>query len=369
MWLEQWLIFAFVCYYFFIVGVLMSILKRYFFSLVLFCFLSSSALADAPSTGWLSNINHPPVKVNFQLTGQPVHENKVNGVLNVTLEEDWKTYWRSPGEGGVAPTFDWEPQSSNIQQVDWSWPTPKRYPVLGVETVGYKEQVHIPIQIIVDNAQKVSRLKGVLTLASCTTICVLTDYDIDLSFDPTNLSIDENVAFAYAQAVSSVPILVSENAVKIQKNNANITQVANSWDQFNQQVIVQISHQVPWQSPDIFIDSRNPELADVFFSKPAITITDNQMTAIFDASSWGGEVNLTDANVSFTVVDKDIAVEITTILGNEKITTVSESIYYIFLVALLGGLILNVMPCVLPVLGMKLSSILNVDSDQRSTYS
>jgi len=318
----------------------MSILKRYFFSLVLFCFFSSSALANAPSTGWLSNFNH--------------------------LQGDWKTYWRSPGEGGVAPTFDWEPQSSNIQQVDWSWPTPKRYPVLGVDTVGYKDQIHIPIQVTLDDAQKVSQLKGVLTLASCTTICVLTDYDIDLSFDPSNLSIDEDVAFAYAQAVSSVPILVSENAIKIQKNNANITQVANSWDQFNQQVIVQVSHQVPWQSPDIFIDSRNPELADVFFSKPAISITDNQMTAIFDASSWGGEVNLTDANVSITVVDKDIAVEITTILGNEKITTVSESIYYIFLVALLGGLILNVMPCVLPVLGMKLSSILNVDSDQRS---
>ena len=344
----------------------MSMLKRYFFSLALFCFFSSSVLADAPSTGWLSNFNHPPVKVNFQLTGQSVHENKVNGLLNVTLEEDWKTYWRSPGEGGVAPVFDWASQSSNIQQVDWSWPTPKRYPVLGVETVGYKEQLHIPIQVTLDDEQKVSQLKGVLTLASCTTICVLTDYDIDLTFDPTNLSIDENVAFAYAQAVSSVPILVSENAVKIQKNNANITQVTNSWDQFNQQVIVQVSHQLPWQSPDIFIDSRNPELADVFFSKPTISITDNQMTAIFDASSWGGEVNLSDANVSITVVDKDIAVEITTILGNEKITTASESIYYIFLVALLGGLILNVMPCVLPVLGMKLSSILSVESDQRS---
>ena len=344
----------------------MSIIKRYVFSLLLFCFFSSSALAEAPSTGWLSNFNHLPVKVNFQLTGQPVQDNKVNGLLNVTLEGDWKTYWRSPGEGGVAPTFDWQPQSSNIQDVHWSWPTPKRYPVLGVETVGYKNQIHIPIQVAVDDAKQVSRLKGILTLASCTTICVLTDYNIDLTFDPTRLTIDENVAFSYAQAVSSVPILVSENAVKAQKNNANITQVANSWDQFNQQVIVQVSHQVPWQSPDIFIDSRNPELADVFFSKPVISVTGNQMTAVFDASSWGGEVNLTGENVSVTVVDKDIAVEITTILGNERISTPNESIFSIFLIALLGGLILNVMPCVLPVLGMKLSSILNVDSDQRS---
>ena len=343
----------------------MPILKHRFFSLLLFYFLSSSVLAQAPSTGWLTNFNHLPVKVNFQLTGQPAQDNKVNGLLNVTLEGDWKTYWRSPGEGGVAPVFDWQPQSANIQDVNWSWPTPKRYPVLGVDTVGYKNQIHIPIQIELENVDQVSRLKGILTLASCTTICVLTDYDIDLTFDPANLSLDDDVAFSYAQAVSSVPILVSDHAIKTQKNNANITQIASAWDQFNQQVIVQVSHEILWQAPDMFIDSRDPELADVFFSKPVISITGNQITAVFDVSSWGGEVNLTDESVSITVVDQDIAVEITTILGNEKISTPNESIFSIFLIALLGGLILNVMPCVLPVLGMKLSSILNVERDQR----
>ena len=339
---------------------------KHCFLLLLFIFgLSSSAFAQAPETGWITNFNHLPVKVNLQLTGQ-VKENTVNGILNVDLAKDWKTYWRSPGEGGVAPTFEWSEQSYNIDAVDWSWPTPKRYPVLGVETVGYKDQIHFPIQLHLKDEEQASRLKGTLTLASCTTICVLTDYEIDLSFDPNLLAINEDVAFAYAQATSSVPILVDQNAIKVQKNNANITNIISSWDQFNQEVSVQLVHQIGWEAPDLFIDSDDPALENVFFSKPIIAVLGKQVTATFNASSWGGEVDLSNADVNITVVDADIAVEVATTLGNQTISAVGESIWSIFLVALIGGLILNIMPCVLPVLGMKLSSVLGVDGSQRS---
>lgn len=343
----------------------MPVLKHYFLLLLFIFGLSSSAFAQAPETGWITNFNHLPVKVNFQLTGQ-VQENTVNGILNVDLAKDWKTYWRSPGEGGVAPTFEWDQQSYNIENIDWSWPIPKRYPLLGVETVGYKDQIHFPIQLHLKDEKQASRLKGTLTLASCTTICVLTDYEIDLSFDPNLLAINEDVAFAYAQATSSVPILVDQNAIKAQKNNANITNIISSWDQFNQEVSVQLVHQIGWEAPDLFIDSEDPALENVFFSKPIITVLGKQVTATFNASSWGGEVDLSNADVNITVVDADVAVEIATTLGNQTISAVGESIWSIFLVALIGGLILNIMPCVLPVLGMKLSSVLGVDGSQRS---
>ena len=344
----------------------MSVLKPYFLLIFLLSIFSNGALANAPATGWLTNFNHLPVKVNLQLTGQQVQSGKVNALLNVTLAGDWKTYWRSPGEGGVAPTFEWTSQSSNIKDVDWFWPTPKRYPVLGVETVGYKGKIHFPIQLTLEDVKQVSRLKGTLTLASCTTICVLTDYKIDLPFDPETLSIDDNVAFSYAQAVSSVPILVTEKAVKTQKNNANITGVTSYWDQVKQQVVVELSQQLAWQDPKLFIDSHDPKLVDIFYSKPEVSTSNGQLIATFDAGSWGGEVNLSGANLNVTVVDAGVAVEVETTLGNESISTSGESIVSIFLIALLGGLILNIMPCVLPVLGMKLSSVLGVDGAQRS---
>ena len=342
----------------------MPTVKRYFLLLFSLCVFSINALALAPETGWISNLNHLPVKVNLQLTGQ-AQQNTANALLNVNLDTDWKTYWRSPGEGGVAPTFEWKAESTNIKAFDWSWPTPKRYPVLGVETVGYKDKIHFPLHITVNDPEQSSRLKGTLTLASCTTICVLTDYKIDLRFDLSQLSINENIAFAYAQAVSSVPILVNQSAIDTKKNNANITHIASSWDQVNQQVVVQLSHQIGWQQPDLFIDSSEAELDNVFFSKPTISVSEKQVTATFAVSSWGGEVDLSNANVNITVVDDSVAVEVATTLGKQIISTNEESIASIFLIALLGGLILNIMPCVLPVLGMKLSSVLGVEASQR----
>ncbi|WP_166373023.1 protein-disulfide reductase DsbD domain-containing protein [Psychromonas sp. SA13A] len=342
----------------------MPTVKRYFLLLFSLCLFSINALALAPETGWISNLNHLPVKVNLQLTGQ-AKQNTANALLNVNLDADWKTYWRSPGEGGVAPTFEWKTESTNIKAFDWSWPTPKRYPVLGVETVGYKDKIHFPLHITVNDPEQPSRLKGTLTLASCTTICVLTDYKIDLHFDLTQLSINEDIAFAYAQAVSSVPILVDQSAIDAQKNNANITHISSSWDQFNQQVVVQLSHQIGWQQPDLFIDSSDTELDNVFFSKPTLSVSEKQVTATFAASSWGGEVDLSNADVNITVVDDGVAVEVATTLGKQIISTNEESITSIFLIALLGGLILNIMPCVLPVLGMKLSSVLGIEANQR----
>jgi len=345
----------------------MSILKHCFFTFLLAILFSNSALAQAIETGWLRSFNHLPVKVNFQLTGQPAEQNKVNALLNVSLEGDWKTYWRSPGEGGVAPTFDWQSDSHNIKAVDWSWPSPKRYPVLGVETVGYKGNIHFPIQLTLTDVEQLAQLKGTLTLASCTTICVLTDYDIDLRFDPTLLMIDQNVAFDYAQAVSNVPIVITEDAIKAQQNNANMTAIKSYWDQSAQQVVVQLSHLFPWQNPDVFLDTPTAEQGELFFSKPNITVADKQITATFDVTRWGGEVNLNNANIHVTVVDQDVAVEVSTTLSDDVITQHGESLFFIFLIALLGGAILNVMPCVLPVLGMKLSTVLDVDDEHRST--
>ncbi len=60
--------------------------------------LSSSVFAQ--STGWIENPNHPPVKIRFMLTGEFDAVSKtLPAVLEVKLEDDWKTYWRSPGEG------------------------------------------------------------------------------------------------------------------------------------------------------------------------------------------------------------------------------------------------------------------------------
>lgn len=62
--------------------------------------MSLSVHASTLTTGWVHNPQHPPVAVRLMLTGEKNEANKtVEGLLEVKLDKDWKTYWRSPYEG------------------------------------------------------------------------------------------------------------------------------------------------------------------------------------------------------------------------------------------------------------------------------
>ncbi len=56
------------------------------------------------TTGWVTILSISPVQVRLVLTGEKdLTSHTVQGLLKVKLDKDWKTYWRSPGEIGVAP--------------------------------------------------------------------------------------------------------------------------------------------------------------------------------------------------------------------------------------------------------------------------
>ena len=323
------------------------------------------------NTGWLNNPLHKPVSVKMQLTGQVNKQQQTAELLlDIRLQDEWKTYWRSPGEGGVAPTFNWQSESKNISNINWFWPAPKRYPVLGVETLGYKDQIHLPLTLALKDLSKPTLLKGRFTLASCTTICVLSDYDIELAFSLDDLIVEQDIAFDYAQAMGSVPILINEEQIKNHTNNASINTLKSYWDQAKQQLTVQVDNQFNWQNPDVFVDLQQPELDGIFFSKPTINVNKKQLTATFDASSWAGEVNLATTLIHTTVIDENISAELISTTSNQTIINLKQNensnIFSMFLIALLGGLILNIMPCVLPVLGMKLSTVLDAHGIHKS---
>jgi suppressor for copper-sensitivity B len=321
------------------------------------------------NTGWLISPLHPPVSVQMQMTGQVDKQQKTaNLLLDIALQGDWKTYWRSPGEGGVAPSFDWQTESQNITNINWFWPAPKHHPVLGVDTLGYKHQVRLPLAIELQDLNDPTVLKGRFTLASCTTICVLSDYDIDIAFTANDLIVDQDIAFNYAQAQGAVPIVIDETQIKEGKGNLSIEGLQSYWDQSNQQLTVKVDNQLHWETPDIFVDLQQPELDGIFFSSPIISVNEKQLIATFGAYSWAGDVNLTNTQIHATIIDKNISVELISTTSNQviNIQTANSNIFSMFLIALLGGLILNIMPCVLPVLGMKLSSILGVEKTEKS---
>ena len=137
-----------------------------FFMTLALSLLSLSISAQTTDTGWLTNPQHPPVQTRFVLTGQQDPQAKtLTGYLDVKLTGDWKTYWRSPGEGGIAPSIDWR-NSQNLSKVDWQWPYPQKFELLGIETLGYKGDTLFPMTLHIDDMSKPVTIDAVLTLSS-----------------------------------------------------------------------------------------------------------------------------------------------------------------------------------------------------------
>ena len=90
------------------------------------------------------------------------------GVL-ISLDPGWKTYWRMPGEAGVAPEFTWT--ASVPAEIEVLFPTPSRHADQSGEAVGYENEVLFPVVVNANGATGVD-LKLDLFFAVCKDICI-----------------------------------------------------------------------------------------------------------------------------------------------------------------------------------------------------
>lgn len=167
----------------------MTFLIRSLLLLVASCALS----VQAADTGWLRNAQNSHAEVRLRAAPQGDH---LQLLLDIRLQPGWKTYWRSPGEGGVAPEIRWQTPDVNAR---WSWPVPARFDVSGLTTQGYKGNVTLPI--VLESAPQ-GTLAGTLTLSTCSDVCILTDFPFQLDLlQPAS----PDFARDFAQAMGQIP--------------------------------------------------------------------------------------------------------------------------------------------------------------------
>lgn len=313
-------------------------LRALAFSLCLW--LPASWAADS---GWLQDPNNSHARV-LMSASQP-EEGAVRLLLDVRLSDGWKTYWRSPGEGGIAPEIKWQ---TPVDHVNWRWPTPQRFDVSGISTQGYHGDTVFPITLNVPNTA--TRLQGVLTLSTCSNVCVLTDFPFDLDLtQPAPQGFDH----AFTRAEGTLPL-----------TSGMVHQAQAGY--IKGELRVSAEREEGWQKPDVFFDV--PEGAD--FAKPNIKIEGKRLLAtVHVTDGWEGSApDLDGKPLSMVFSDSGIAQQMTMDVSNVLPASSSSSLGLstAILLALLGGLILNLMPCVLPVLAMKLGSVLQLENRERS---
>ena len=91
--------------------------------------------------------------------------------LHLALEPGWKTYWRVPGEAGVPPVLRFD-GSQNVASVQVVWPAPEVFEVNGLRTVGYHDDLLLPLEITPENPDEPVVLAADLDLGICHDICV-----------------------------------------------------------------------------------------------------------------------------------------------------------------------------------------------------
>nr|WP_308227289.1 protein-disulfide reductase DsbD domain-containing protein [Providencia vermicola] len=324
---------------------------RFFINALIILSALLSGMIHAADTGWLTDKHNDHAKVRFLSASQK--DGKVALLLDVQLQDGWKTYWRSPGEGGIAPEINWQ---SPIKNMEWQWPAPGRFDVAGISTQGYMGDVVFPI--IVDVDEKLNKLSGVLTLSTCSNVCILTDYPFELDLTEPAPS---NFEWAFNQAMGSVPPskgLVKDPTVGFTGDKLVIE--------------LQKASGEPWRhNAGIFTDTPEGTTLGV----PKVSVADGKLTATIDVSDdWGDKApDLTGKNISFVVTEGELSQQIdvpaTPFSGviNQGNSGQAIPLWQILAFALLGGLILNLMPCVLPVLAMKLGSVLMVPQGEQKT--
>jgi DsbC/DsbD-like thiol-disulfide interchange protein len=104
------------------------------------------------------------------------------GGIAFQLQPGWKTYWRTPGDSGVPPRFDFS-KSDNVETVTVLWPAPMKFDDgAGGISLGYKGQVVLPLRIVTKNADKPVTLRADINYAVCEKLCIPVEARAELGF-------------------------------------------------------------------------------------------------------------------------------------------------------------------------------------------
>jgi DsbC/DsbD-like thiol-disulfide interchange protein len=123
------------------------------------------------------------------------------GGIAFQLQPGWKTYWRTPGDSGVPPRFDFS-KSDNIEAVTVLWPAPTKFDDgAGGHSLGYHDQIVLPLRIVAKNADRPVTLRADVNYAVCEKLCIPVEASAELPFTSV-ASTEDSVLFA---ALDTVP--------------------------------------------------------------------------------------------------------------------------------------------------------------------
>ena len=260
--------------------------------------------------------------------------------VKIILEEGWKTYWKNPGEAGAPMSIDFN-DNSGILEKEILFPFPKKFTDYEIETIGYENKIIFPVRLKLDENKKKITSKINLQYLVCKDICIpiSIEKNFNHSLDKSSKDIKKSILYDYLE--------------KVPRQNINYFSIKELKKISDKKISFKIDD-LNFDKINVFAFSNLSTLSTKTFSKNNFSlievITDdnfNENEAIHLVISDGQKIEEIKINISDFKLGKE------------------TKIFYFLLLALLGGIILNFMPCVLPVLSLKMISLLNVSNESQ----
>ena len=251
--------------------------------------------------------------------------------VRLEMQEGWHTYWENPGDSGSPFEAKWNiDQGFIIENVEW--PTPVTIPYPPLMTFGYEGDVVFPFKVFRSLDSELSSISIDFDFLICADICIpeKASLTLDLSTAIPNSLVDA--------AVNSLPIdfiqtqsFVEEDHLKIKFKSSQPVSKAYFFPREDNLFAYTTTQKWDRLSEDTY--------------EIAVPILNDEV------GSFSGILRINDEGFQ---------------VKEELESAPSMSLWQAILFALIGGLILNLMPCVFPVISLKVLSFVSMGGNDDS---
>jgi thiol:disulfide interchange protein/DsbC/DsbD-like thiol-disulfide interchange protein len=299
----------------------MSIMKNIFLSFTIL--FSSMLLANPVNTGHAK----ASLITNLQSSNQ---ESFYVGV-RLQMQDGWHTYWENPGDSGSPFEANWSTDEGVIVE-NVQWPTPITIPYPPLMTYGYEGDIVFPFQVFRSQETELKTISVDFNFLICADICI--PESASLSLDLSSASPSEILD----TQINNLPTKTINTNSSIEGDNLVIS--FQSTESFSN------AYLFPRESGNFFYpENQLLEQIDDTNYKISIPLLDSKLSAFSGILSLDGN--------GFQI--------------KEQFSSQGGiSLWQAILFALIGGLILNLMPCVFPVISLKVLSFVSMGGDDHT---
>ena len=281
--------------------------------------------------------------------------------LSFEIDPNWHIYWVNPGDAGIPPEISW--RETGVVTPEgigaFEWPEPELLPVVPGQIMdyGYSDRVVLPFPVTLpDTADGPILFEGVADYLICEDICIPESADIRLllSIGAAQLP-DENASKLIQDALGQVPPELNGSATLSRRGDAWVLSAAGEGvaGARGEARFFPYGHEIVHAADQ-----------SVAFGSDGLTLT---LVPAGDASelpeTLGGIVKIGD-------LVREVSATQGSVLGGTSgesfaggTTPVATNLLVLMGFALIGGLILNLMPCVLPVLSIKAMGLVSATAN------